>query len=119
MRKPLHQITDEIQATPEGKRWLDLVRNYVLDIREVDFEWNPPQLNANQDAEDTVTISGLNVGDYVLAVVKPTFTSGFFIGQARVSAANTVGIHVVNATVGNVDPPLETYTLVYIKNTSN
>ena len=120
MRKPLYQLDEsDVEASEAGHRWLDEVRGYVLDLREIDFTWNPALLAANTHVEESVTVSGLKVGDIILAVIKPTFMQGFQVGQGRVSAADTLGVQVVNGTAGNSDPDSETYKLIYIKNSRN
>lgn len=118
MRKPLHQLSeDEIEANESGYRWLDLVRSYVLDIREITVTWNPASLAANTHVEESITATGLKVGDIILAVIKPTFTQGFSVGQGRVSAENTLNIQVVNGTLVASNPAEESYKVIYIKNT--
>jgi len=117
MRSPLHQLHEnDIQASPEGHRWIDLVRSYVVDIRKTTFTWNPTSVAANTHEEQTVTISGMKVGDDILSIVKPTFTDGFLVGQGRVSAADTVEIQIANGKGDSSNPPEEVYTLIYIKN---
>lgn len=117
-RKPLPQFSsrDFPDVSPQGMLWFDLVRNYSIDIRVLSFTFNPASLAANTHVEETVTISGLATVDTVLAVIKPTFTQGFQVGQGRVSAENTLSIQIVNGTGSASDPASETYTLVYIKN---
>ncbi len=119
MRKPLHQLHEsDIQASEGGQRWLDEVRGYVLDIRKIDFLWDPTSINSNTHAEQDVTIEGLKVGDLPLTVIKPTFTQGILIGSSRVSAADTLSVQMANGSSGSANPPEELYTLVYIKNTT-
>jgi hypothetical protein len=118
MRKPLSPIGDsDIQSTDEGLKWLESVRSYVVDIREISFTWNPASLAANTHVEETVTVNGLKVGDIPLTIIKPTFTQGFQIGQGRVSAADTLSVQIVNGTGVASDPASESYTMIYIKNT--
>jgi hypothetical protein len=117
MRKPLSPVnSSDIQSTPEGLKWLESVRSHVVDIREISFTWNPASLAANTHVEETVTVTGLKVGDIVIAVIKPTFTQGFQVGQGRVSAADTLAIQVVNGTGSASNPASESYTVIYIKN---
>lgn len=118
MRKPLHQLHEsDFEASDSGHRWLDLVRGYVLDIRQMDVTWNPASLAANTHVEETVTATGVKVGDIILAVIKPTFTQGFQVGQGRVSAADTLAVQVCNGTGSASNPGSETYNVIYIKNT--
>ena len=117
MRKPLPPIHDtDIESTAEGLKWLESVRSFVVDIRELSFTWNPASLAANTHVEGAVTVSGLKTGDVVLSVIKPTFTQGFQVGQGRVYADDTLAVQVVNGTGLASDPGSEVYTLMYLKN---
>ena len=118
MRKPLHQLTeDDVEASPSGHRWFELVRTYVLDIRSITVDINPPSVDANDTVDVTVTVPGLKVGDIILQIIKPTTTSGLVAIQGVVTAADTVVIAFVNNKAGATNDPEETYTIVYIKNT--
>lgn len=79
---------------------------------EVTF--NPASVAAATTAEQTVTVSGVKVGDFVIAM-KPTLTAGVTIGNVRVSAADTVAIQFVNATAGAVDPGSETWKFLVFR----
>ncbi len=70
---------------------------------------------AATSAEQTFTISGLETTDTVINLVKPSLSAGLGIGNARVSAANTLAITFVNATAAAIDPASETYTVVVMK----
>lgn len=63
----------------------------------------PVAVGANTTAEQTFTIPGLQVGDYV-SVVKPTLQAGLGIVNARVSATNTLAITYSNNTGGGITP---------------
>ncbi len=117
MRKPLSPISSsDITSTKEGLKWLDSVRSFVVDLREIDVTWNPASLAANTHAEETVTVTGLMIGDIILAIIKPTFTQGFQVGQGRVSAEDALDIQVVNGTGSASNPVSELYKVIYIKN---
>lgn len=65
-------------------------------------------------AEQTFTVNGVAVGDFV-AVVKPTTQAGLGVCSARVSAANTVAISFVNPTAGGITPTAaETYLILHV-----
>lgn len=118
MRKPLHQLhEDDIEASEAGKQWLDLVRGYVLDIRDTTVAINPPSIAANDSVDVDATVTGLKVGDIILQTIKPTTTSGVFVAQGVVIAEDTVRFLFVNNKSVSKDDPLETYTVIYIKNT--
>lgn len=117
MKKPLHQLTNnDIEASTEGHRWLDLVGKYVLDIREASVTFDPASVGANTTVEQTVTVSGLKVGDIILTVIKPTLEAGLGVLQGRVSAADTLAIQLINTTAAPIDAGSESYTVIYIKN---
>ncbi|MHC4300942.1 MAG: hypothetical protein ACYS7Y_27015 [Planctomycetota bacterium] len=61
--------------------------------------------------EQAITVTGVAAGDYVLAVIPPA-DLGVGLGQAYVSAANTIEVPFINATVGAVDPASGTYLFV-------
>jgi bifunctional pyridoxal-dependent enzyme with beta-cystathionase and maltose regulon repressor activities len=68
----------------------------------------------NTSAEQTFTIPGLKVGDFV-AVNKPSLTAGLGVTNARVSAANTLALTFTNATAGAIDPAAETYAVFWFR----
>ena len=120
MRKPLHQLTEsDIEASPAGHRWFDLVRGYVLDIRVAYVNIDPPNISANDTVEVTATVPGLRVGDIIIQITKPTTTSGLVPAQGIVTADDTVVIAFVNNKASSTDDPEEEYTITYIKNTRN
>ena len=117
MRKPLPQVYEsDIQESPDGLKWLDLVRGFVLDIREASVVFNPSSVASSTTVEQTVTATGLKTQDIVLSVVKPTLTAGFGVLQGRVSATDTLALQLINTTAGAINAPQETYTVIYIKN---
>lgn len=75
---------------------------------------DPASVSAATSAEETFTVPGLRVGDAVF-VNKPTATAGVGIVNARVSAANTLALTVMNATAGGVNAASETYTVVWFR----
>ena len=81
----------------------------------VTFTYDPASIAAATTAEQTVTVPGLRVGDYVADITKPTLTAGVGIVNCRVSAANTLAVTWVNATAAPVDPPAETYSAYVLR----
>ena len=81
------------------------VTTFTLDVGSV---------AANTSEEDTVTVNGLETGMYV-AVNKPSLEAGLAVGNARVSAADTLAITFINSTGSAIDPASETYTLFWWK----
>lgn len=77
---------------------------------------SPALIAQGTSAEQTFTVNGLAVGDFVY-VSKPTTQAGLVIGGARVSAANTLAItfgNIPNAG-GNITPTAsETYLVLQV-----
>ncbi len=69
---------------------------------------DPASVATITTAEQTFTVPGLKVGDWVY-LSKPTNTAGVGIVNCRVSAADTLAITFVNPTAGSVNPASETY----------
>jgi hypothetical protein len=78
----------------------------------VDVTWSPVSVAANTSAGQTVAVPGVILGqDFCLEFSKPTEQAGLSLGQARVSAANTVTVVFVNSTASPIVPTAsETYT---------
>lgn len=64
---------------------------------------SPISVAPNTTAEQTFTVNGLKVGDFI-DVGKPTVQAGLGIVNARVSAANTLAIAFINATAATITP---------------
>ena len=71
-------------------------------------------VSANTTAEQTFTVTGLKVGDFV-AVNKPSNSAGLGIVNARVSAADTLALTFMNATGSGIDPAAETYLIHWFR----
>lgn len=65
-------------------------------------------------AEQTFTVTGLATSDKVI-VNGPAPTAGTGIVNVRVSAANTLAITFMNATIGALTPTAGTYTVIAIR----
>jgi hypothetical protein len=76
--------------------------------------FDPASVATITTAEQTVTVTGVKVGDMVIAV-KPTLTAGVGVLQARVSAADTVAVQFVNPTAGSVDAASETWNFLIFR----
>ncbi len=63
---------------------------------------------ANTSEEEDFIVAGLSVGDFV-AVNKPTLDAGLAVGNARVSATDTLSLTFINSTAGAIDPGSEDY----------
>ena len=64
---------------------------------------SPALVAANTTAEQTFTVNGLQVGDWV-GVIKPTNQAGLAVVNSRVSAANTLAISFGNFTAAGITP---------------
>lgn len=76
---------------------------------------NPASVSGNTSVEQTFTLPGLQVGDLILEVIKPTVSAGLSIGGQRVSAKDTLAITFVNSTASPIDAAAETYTIVTLR----
>lgn len=76
---------------------------------------NPASVGANTSAEQSFTLPGLQIGDVILDVIKPTLTAGLSLSSARVSAANTLAVTFVNSTAAPIDAAAETYTIITLR----
>ena len=65
---------------------------------------------ATTSIEATTTVTGLLVSSSVL-INKPSLTPGIIIGNARVSAANTLAVTYMNLTTTSIVVPSETYLI--------
>lgn len=72
---------------------------------------SPVSVGANTTVEQTFPLQGLQLGD-VVSVAKPTTQAGLGVVNARVTAANTIGITFSNNTGGGIVPTAgETYSV--------
>lgn len=70
---------------------------------------------SNVTAFLTFAVTGAAVGDVVSISPRDPFPGSLIIGQARVTAANSVFFTVHNPTAASVDPPSTTFDVVVIK----
>ena len=77
---------------------------------------NPADLAAGDTADESITISGAAVGD--LVILQPpaaALTAGLIIGQAWVSATNTVKARLYNPTGGAINEASGTWSYALIR----
>lgn len=87
----------------------DVLRGNVQYSAVIGPSLTPAIVAPNTTAEQTFTVAGLQVGDFV-NVMKPTVQAGLGIVNARVSAANTLAIAFINSTSATITPTAaETY----------
>ena len=84
----------------------------ILKLFAVQVTFDPSAVSTITTAEQDVTVTGVKVGDIVMAVNKPSLTAGVGICNARVKAADTISLQFVNPTAGSVNPASEVYTIV-------
>lgn len=118
MRRPMPPISrDDFPAVSEsGYRWIDLLRNYTYDLREVQVTLDPTSLTANSTSAEAFTVPGVKVGDYVLHVESATFTDDFTINNAKVTDTDEITLQLHRGKSGGYNPPSETYTFIILKN---
>lgn len=75
---------------------------------------NVASVAANTTAEQTFTVPGLKLGDFV-EVNKPSNSTGLGIVNCRVSAADTLAITYGNFTGSAIDPAAETYLIKWYR----
>lgn len=70
---------------------------------------------AATSAEQTFTVPGLRVGDFVAVTIPSTLNAGLGIVGARVSAADTLALRVMNATAGALDAGSASFGVMVIR----
>lgn len=73
---------------------------------------DPASVATITTVEQDFTVTGLVAGDIVVAVNKPTCTTGLGICNARVKANDTLSLTFVNPTAGSVNAGSENYTIL-------
>jgi len=95
-----------------------IIMGNVAALGVISVTLSPAQVAANTTAEQTFTVPGLKVGDFV-DVNKPTAQAGLGIAAIRVSAANTLAITFSNNTAAPITPTAsETYLVQYARTDS-
>lgn len=88
-------------------------RGNINELQIVSVALTPSAVGANTTAQQTFTVTGVKVGDVVVAVEKPSHQAGLGIVGDRVTAADTVGITFSNNTGAGITPTAgETYDFV-------
>lgn len=91
-----------------------IIQGNVAVLNVVQVTWDIPSVAANTTEEETFTLTGVKVGDYV-HVSKSDLDAGIAFGSARVTAADTVGVQITNPTGGAVDAASETVTVFHAR----
>lgn len=88
-------------------------RGNINELQIVSVALTPSAVSANTTAQQTFTVTGVKVGDVVVAVEKPSHQAGLGIVGWRVTAADTVSITFSNNTGAGITPTAgETYDFV-------
>ncbi|MBY4730745.1 hypothetical protein K6V90_09395 [Cupriavidus pauculus] len=92
-----------------------IIMGNVAAMGVISVALSPAQVAANTTAEQTFTVPGLKVGDFV-DINKPTAQAGLGIAAVRVSAANTLAVSFSNNTASPITPTAaETYLVLYTR----
>lgn len=93
---------------------IGIINGNVAAINLVQVTWNIPSIAANTTEEETFTLAGVKTGDFV-SVSKNDLDAGIMFGSARVTAADTIGVQLVNATGTAVDAASETVKVLVVR----
>lgn len=89
----------------------DVVRGNVNRKLMAQITLSPTSVAPNTTAEQTFTVTGLSLNNWV-GVNKPTTQAGLGIVGCRVSAKDTLAITFINATAATITPTAsEVYTV--------
>lgn len=102
---------DQVQIGPDGLA-VGASGTFIKEVRRYSQALDVASVAANTSAEQTFTVTGLAVGDIIVAVNKPSLSAGLVVGNARVSAANTLALTFGNLTASPIDPASETYLII-------
>lgn len=91
------------------------IQSTAGEILSAEITVNPPSLGSGSNAVITVTISGAQVGDVVVANPGMNLALSYAISFVRVSAADTVSIGLINPSSTTVDPAASTWRFRVIK----
>lgn len=92
-----------------------IIMGNVAAMGVISVALSPAQVAANTTAEQTFTVPGLKVGDFV-DINKPSAQAGLGIAAVRVSAANTLAVSFSNNTASPITPTAaETYLVLYTR----
>jgi hypothetical protein len=91
----------------------DVVRGNTQWSMILNVTLSPASVANATSAEQTFTVQGLAVGDFV-NISKPTSQAGLGIVNSRVTAANTLGITFMNSTAATITPTASEVYLVAV-----
>lgn len=74
----------------------------------------PAEVSANTTEEQTFTLTGIELNDFVIAI-KPTHQAGLGLIQTRVSDVDEIKITYMNATNSGITPTTEDYRFLILR----
>lgn len=86
----------------------------ILGMAVIQVPLTPVSVNANTTVEQTFTVSGVKLTDYI-ELAPPSLVTGILVAESRVTAANTIAISFANVTAGPLTPPVGTYQFLVIR----
>lgn len=101
---PVMQRSNPMQSIVQGQ--------YIGEIKIHSMLTTAAATNADTCAEQTFTVNGVNVGDFVLAVNFLTQVNAVGMAGWRVTAANTIGLNLCNPTAGALTHAAEVLSYV-------
>lgn len=75
---------------------------------------NPGAVSANTTSQQSFTVPGLRVGDYVVTA-PPSYTAGFIVATSRVTTDDTLTIEFANITGSSIDVSSRVYTFIWFR----
>jgi hypothetical protein len=75
----------------------------------------PSLVGASTAAEQTFTVPGLQLNDFLDINCNAAQTAGIGIGNVRVSAVNTMAVEFANSTAGGLTPASGVYNINVIR----
>lgn len=79
-----------------------IIMGNIKSLRLVNATVNLGSVAANTSEEETFTLTGVKVGDFI-SVQKEDLEAGIILGSARCETDGTVTVEVINATGSAVD----------------
>lgn len=101
---------DDLQQLSIGPVGAGAVSSVIVAMGRVSQSITPASVAAATAVEQTFTVPGLRVGDFV-DVTPPGLTVGVAPVTSRVSAANTIAITWLNPTAGALVPAAGVYQI--------
>lgn len=88
-------------------------RGNILYTKQFALVLTPAAVGANTTAEQSFTIPGLQVGDYLNCQCAGAQTAGISVANVRVTGPNTATLAFNNSTAGSLSPASTTYGFIW------